>query len=400
MAICYIGYITCTFLCLPSCAQERRRTWHVFFNEAKTDWVPDSTLLQFAHSASIYDIRRIRVEGYASPSGRHPFNLALASSRAAMVADSLSSLFPGRAITAGGMGVDWETLSAVLGQASLPLEEQEEVLRVARSYPVSGRKRKLLLLDNGKRIYRTLFKEVFPALRRVDIVIEYEEKPLPLLLVAASDTLFQEVPLPPPRPIVMAGEIRRVEKPSDYGHRYIFALRSNTLIPLTNIGIIVPVGRHLSLGGDWYSPWFWHDRNNSWCFEFQAADIEVRYWFRPGTAKGWKGNLLTGHSIGIGAFAGHYDFEKNYTGFQGEVYGGYADYTYALNLATHFRLEFSLGVGFAQLPWREYQVYSAGGRLLRPVPVTENVKKWMGPVKAGVSVVIPISWRYKCKSHE
>lgn len=390
IAVCSVGCIACWILCLPSLAQERRRTWRVYFEEAEKDWAPDSTLRQFADSASGYDIRQISVVGYASPSGRHPFNVALSSRRAAVVADSLKKMFPGRVISAHGNAEDWETLAAQLDRSSLSLEEQDKVKWIARSFPTSDRKGKLLRLDNGRNIYDALFNEVFPQLRRVDIVVDFVEVKHGIVPIEAQ--------------IIVSDSLRankdslRVDKVNLYSptshtersRRYIFALRSNALVPLTNIGIIVPVGKHFSIGGDWYSPWFWHDRGNRWCFEFQAADVELRYWFRPEVVKGWKGNSLTGHSIGLGIFAGHYDFEKNYHGFQGEAYGGYVDYTYSLSLASHFRLEFSLGLGFARLPWREYQVHSNGGRLLRPLPVTEHYRNWFGPVKAGVSAVIPI----------
>lgn len=66
----------------------------------------------------------------------------------------------------------------------------------------------------------------------------------------------------------------------------------------------------------------------------------------------WLGNRqkrdrLTGHFIGLYAEGGIYDFQLRGDGYQGKYYGAAGvTYGYARQLARHFSLEFSLGIGY------------------------------------------------------
>lgn len=176
---------------------------------------------------------------------------------------------------------------------------------------------------------------------------------------------------------------------STAGQRHIFlAGRSNALVPLSNLGLVIPVGNRLTIEGDFYTPWLWHDRKNSWCFELQGADIELRWWFSP-FEEGYKGNALKGHSLSVGALAGHYDFERNWKGFQGEFYGAYAGYAYTFFIARFLRLQIGLSVGWMRTTRKDYQVYAEYGKLIRTEPLNNNLYNWFGPVKASVSLIVP-----------
>ena len=170
--------------------------------------------------------------------------------------------------------------------------------------------------------------------------------------------------------------------------RSILAVRTNLLVPGMNIGLAVPIGNRLTVEGDFYSPWFGHDRKNSRCFELQGADIEVRWWFNP-FVEGYRGNALKGHSLAVGALAGHYDFERNWKGFQGEFYGAYAGYAYTFFIARFLRLQIGLSVGWMRTTRKDYQVYAEYGKLIRTEPLNNNLYDWFGPVKASVSLIVP-----------
>ena len=385
-------------------AQERHISkLHVYFGNAQVELeqAQRSTLRTACDSLGKCSIQSIHVDGYASPAGPFLFNEYLANTRADFVAGYLASLGVTCNITAEGHGEDWKGFHEGLNTSVVSSESKNVIEREVMSLNTNHVNEKGLSERNvrlqaveGKKVYNRLANELFPTLRRADITIEYYKK---------IKTAVPVSPAPESKPLLLQPVSQSILACASgagntaYERRIIFALRSNALLPLTNIGIIVPIGKHFSIGGDWYSPWFWHDRKNSWCLEFQAADVEFRYWFNPRQLAGYHGHSLTGHSIGIGVFAGHYDFEKRYDGFQGEVYGGYVDYTYALWLAKYLRLEFSLGVGYARLPWRQYHVYTVGGKLLRPRPVKDNFINWFGPVKAGISLVVPIEIKYKAK---
>lgn len=52
-------------------------------------------------------------------------------------------------------------------------------------------------------------------------------------------------------------------------------------------------------------------------------------------------------------------------------------------------MEFEIGLGFMRTPTRKYHVYTSGGKLFE----TEDFRQtfnYFGPLKAGVSIVIPI----------
>ena len=122
--------------------------------------------------------------------------------------------------------------------------------------------------------------------------------------------------------------ITRMVRVPDYSDRQmLFALRTNFLaIPLANLGIEVPLDRRWSIGADIYYPWIRRpghaegvDRNGV-CNELLAADVELRYWFPRKGMQG--GQRLLGHSIGFYGATGMYDFERNWSGIQGEFLVG------------------------------------------------------------------------------
>ena len=178
--------------------------------------------------------------------------------------------------------------------------------------------------------------------------------------------------------------------------RTVVLVRTNLLVPLMDIGLEFPLGQHLTLGGDFYSPWLGYDEGNSRCFQVQMADAEVRWWFRPRVFDGVTGNTFTGHSVGLGFFGGHADFEKDFSGVQVEGYGVYVDYKWSAFLKKYLRMHFSLGVGFGRFPYRKYQVYTYGGKLIRTDPGHETTINWFGPIKAEVSLAVPIYLKPKC----
>lgn len=179
------------------------------------------------------------------------------------------------------------------------------------------------------------------------------------------------------------------------GRRMLFAIRTNALaIPLANVGIEVPLGGHWSVGADIYYPWIWHrdhaqgiDRTG-YCNELMAADVEVRYWF-PRKDRHPVQRLL-GHSVGIYAAAGQYDFERDWSGHQGEFYNVGVDYLYACPIFDgRMHLEFELGVGYIYSPSKPYDCPVPGGRIYHRKGVTQYTR-WFGPTRAQISLVVPI----------
>ena len=114
--------------------------------------------------------------------------------------------------------------------------------------------------------------------------------------------------------------------------------------------------------------------------------LEGRYWFGKERKET---DRLKGHSIGLSSYAGYYDFERNYSGIQGEFINIGVDYLYALSLCKErLHLEFNIGLGYIYSNVTPYDVFEEGGKAFKE----GYIKKfhWVGPVKAGVSLAVPI----------
>lgn len=178
------------------------------------------------------------------------------------------------------------------------------------------------------------------------------------------DTVYVKDTVYLPSPVV---PVRADAVPYTEGRKLLFALRTNALaIPLANVGIEVPIGQRFSLGMDYYYPWIWRPHHSEGvgysgtANELLALDLEARYWF-PGKHSS-PGERLLGHSLGVYAAVGYYDFERNASGHQGEFYNVGIDYLFAGALwGGRLHLEFELGLGYTPLGGPAIR-YFQGGR--------------------------------------
>ena len=349
-------------------------------------------------------INGVFIQASASPEGTKDFNARLSRKRA----DVMGSFFieklgvnPGLVLSKS-LGEDWDGLVSEIRELDVPWKA--DALTIIQNYHNSDSERcktQLKLLAGG-RAWAFLLEDTFPKLRsaKCDAIVTLsrpEQK-----VTDRTDTLYIEVPVveekivevPVPVPVeVDAGNKR---KPYNLeGKRMIFAIRTNVLaVPFTNVGVEVPIGQHFSVGVDWYSPWMWRKNHSAgideqgWSFEIQALCLEGRYWFTNRKKK--PEQRLLGHSVGVYAATGHYDFERNYSGHQGKYFNVGVDYMYACPIfGGRMHLEFELGLGYIQSPATPYDTFEPGGKAYRQVGVTKNVR-WFGPTRAGVSLVVPI----------
>ena len=365
-------------------------------------------------------IRTINVRTSASPSGTTDANRRLAANRAksieTLLADKLGldrSLFNIEPI-----GEDWEGLGRLV--AKLDTSWRDEVLDIinSSSAPERGddpRKNQIRHINDGQ-VYWYLSEYLFPELRAaggsVACVIgtpepEAEPEPEPeaprrdTVYVQRIDTIYvhqNDTVLPSFGALDVNDleEYMRHRNDLDLtGKQMIMAVRTNVLaVPLANFGIEVPLGERFSVGADYYYPWLWRPMHKEGldadgrCFELQAIDIEGRYWF-PGSKKLPQQRLL-GHSVGLYAAAGHYDFERNFTGHQGEFYNVGVDYLYSMPIwGNRMHLEFELGIGYIYSPAQPYDTFVAGDKAYRRTGYT-NITRWFGPTRAQFSLVVPI----------
>lgn len=357
----------------------------------------------------------VKITTASSPEGSHSNNLRLSGERGRALVSYLKNRFGfgEESMSVESLGEDWEGLMDVVRGLDKPWKEEamailSDGLNEDPAIRFYGLKAKLKALHGGK-VWEELIKEVFPSLRVAGctacVVVEYPGKDdkcsEPVKDVPVQhDTIYIEVSA---KNVPESGAIadrsvadNRHGRPYDLdGKRMIFAPRTNFLMgTLMNVGVEVPIGKHFSLGADWYCPWIWRPRHaenidtRGWCFEFLAADVEFRYWF--GNRKAKPEQRLLGFSIGAYFATGYYDFERNWFGYQGSFWNAGVDFLYAVPLwGGRMHMEFELGIGYIQSLATPYECLEPGGDCYR-VMTTRKLVRWIGPTRAQVSLVVPI----------
>lgn len=365
-------------------------------------------------------IDELVINGSASPEGPYATNARLARERAHSIGARIAELkgFDKSVIKYEYIPEDWDGLGRILDTLDQPWAEQAmEILERTPQFETVNGKRTEPRKDSFKEFldgkpWAWLDKNVFPQLRAagggISCVIT---RPAPVVIrdtvylkpdtvyvePPKPDTVFIQQSVPVPVPVPVPAKVNPFE-----GRKMIFALRTNfIMVPLTNIGVEVPIGEHWSVGADWYSPWIWREnykfpslRHSSdtdgrgWAFQFQAADIEARYWFR--NEKKHPEQRLLGHSVGLYAAAGHYDFEWKSKGHQGEFWNVGLDYLYAVPVFKgKMHMEFELGVGYIHSMNTPYECLVLGEVCYR-LPGERKRVDWFGPTRAQVSLVLPV----------
>lgn len=112
---------------------------------------------------------RLGMVGYASPEGGVDYNIELSKKRAISFAGYLVSKYPflkGR-FDNSWKGQDWEGLQEAV--SNLSFAAKNDVLEALKIPTPEGRTKALKALDNG-RVYSMLLQEVYPPLRRSELV--------------------------------------------------------------------------------------------------------------------------------------------------------------------------------------------------------------------------------------
>lgn len=371
----------------------------------------------------------------ASPEGPSDHNMVLSEKRASALRQYLENYCDevnSDLVVERPLGSDWDGLADRLEKTGFSW--REEAAAIIRDTPlwisdgqkvVDGRKKRIMEYRGGEP-WRWMEENIFPELRASSFKIVYKHdasydpdrsmyaanqvKPQPSRDTLVIEKIYRQIDTV----YVLGGAAaceeyassrsrqrtngeashRKYNKQED--RRLVMAVRTNALaIPLANFGLEFPLGERWSIGADYYYPWLWRDSVHKLCNEMLAWDAELRYWF-PGRRAAADKRLL-GSSIGIYGAGGYYDFERNWTGLQGEFYTAGLDYTYALALGRGgMHLEFELGVGYLFSPTRKYNVYTEGGKLFKTADYQRNFS-FIGPTKAGISLAIPIYSKKKTK---
>lgn len=179
----------------------------------------------------------------------------------------------------------------------------------------------------------------------------------------------------------------------EYERQMILAGRTNLLVPGLNFGVEIPVGRHFSIGADYWYPW-WLAKSNKYCGEMLGWFIDGKYWFtgRNGKYEWTRDDKLKGHALGLYAGGGYYDYQKRKSGYQGEYIDFGVDYTFGMPIGRKkwMRMEFNVGVGCILTQARHYTPTSDWADLIKDPGVKQNYYTFFGPTRVGISFVLPL----------
>ena len=332
-----------------------------------------------AGNADTKYITALNVTTFVSPEGDESYNASLISKRNHSISEFLQryhSDIDVNKIHYFSAGENWSELRK-MAAADPNLPDREEVLILIDYHKNDIVKRKQLLrkLNQGA-AYRYMVNNVFPKLRRSEITIVRE------IPEVAKET-FE--PVSSVSELLVSRQGEEAEGPGK--SKTVLAVKNNLLYDMAlapNIEVEIPLGKRWSLNTEYKCPW-WLNSEHDFCYQLLSGGMEGRYWL----GNRQKHNRLTGHFIGLYAEGGIYDFQLQGDGYQGKYYGAAGvTYGYARQLALHFSLEFSLGIGYLTTEYKKYTPYE--GNIIWTNSGRYN---FIGPTKAKISLVWLITTR-------
>lgn len=337
-------------------------------------------------SIGVENIHSVTISAYASPDGPYDRNVRLAYRRAMSIKSMIETLRPEfrQILGTGEHDESWGKFTILVDQDTVMTSPQ----RTRLSNIIISDKHPDIKEAEIKRTdtYSHVRDYIYPRLRYTEVAIYYDAR-----------NLKEPVPqVQQPEPCLAVCTTPRVEllQRSELAHTpvetfqrdEIFYLRTNFLSPLTNFGVEYCINDSWSVGADYYFPWAFRNPDHKNCFQLLGGQIEGRYWIGDRQYH----NRLEGHSVGAYISGGYYDFGRNYNGSQGEFVSAGVDYLYSLPICNDkLHLEFTIGIGYLYSYVKPYEVLEDGG-LAYKLGYTKNVH-WVGPTKAGVSLVVPIT---------
>ena len=308
---------------------------------------------------------------YASPEGTQAVNMSISKKRSAAVRDYLSKQtgIPAEMITIRDTGEDWEGFTKAVNN-NYEGADRDEVLRILRDDTLSpdAKENALKKLDNG-RTWQSLIQNQANDLRRIEVYClkaAKEEEPVKPDIPEITDT---DVDIPQEdievEDITVDIEetdinVETIELPEEEevvvveetGPKPILAISTNLLYDAGtafNLGVEVPIGRHLSINADaiYNNMAFSEGR----LLDVKLADLQLYYYFND------KGPALKGWFVSAGGGGGVYNIATKTKGWEGDVFylmGG-TGYSFQLGPeSSHWRLRLEAGMGPL---WTDFKYY-------------------------------------------
>lgn len=349
-------------------------------------------------------IDSITICSYASPEGVYERNVWLARKRAEAARRFIVNNIPegssltGDKIKLQPMNENWEGLRAEI-EANYKLQNKDRVMRILDAdVPNDTKKWRIQNLDNGYTWHYIIVNHM-PKLRLATWICVWVDPEVPALAGIGPQEAEDIRPAVLAQPSLPSGPVDFTPAKL-YDRQMIMAGRTNLLVPGLNFGVEIPIGRHVSIGADYWYPW-WLAKSNKYCGEMLGWFIDGKYWFtgRNGKYEWTRADKLKGHALGVYAGGGYYDYQKRRSGYQGEYIDLGVDYTYGLPIGRKkwMRVEFNIGVGCILTQARHYTPTSGYEDLIKDPGVKQNYYTFFGPTRAGISFLLPIITKRQIK---
>lgn len=344
----------------------------------------------------------ITIYAWSSPDGLYNKNRSLSRKRANSAKRLLLQHSPDSAKLNSGkikispIAENWEGLTTLVKEG-YSRKDREKVLAILGDDTMGSdsKKRELKKLDKG-RTWKYLADNYLPQLRAATWVCVWAEviQGMPEVAAVVQDSLEQPyiglAPLPPYdyKPVLPQEESRTIA-----------AVKTNLLydaVTAVNFAVEVPFEikeQKFSALYEHHCPW-WHI-GNKYCLQFLTFGGEARWWFLPNTVeeseKRIERDALLGHFAGLYAWGGLGDIQigRNFGCSQFDFWSVGLTYGYAMPISKYLNLEFSLSVGYANIPYQCYTPSDDWEVLIRD-PYKAGRLHYFGPTKAEVSLVFPI----------
>ncbi|MEG0518280.1 MAG: DUF3575 domain-containing protein [Bacteroidales bacterium] len=356
-------------------------------------------------------ISGIEFTSSTSPTGSYAFNKRLAKERVTSTENYIRNRVP-------LLGINIQKDSCIIGYDKLRqmvfasnMLYRNEVLSILDNTPefiydknlrlIDSRKKQLMNLKYG-RAWKYMSDTFFPELRNACVIVVHTVVKVPVAApipkatippIINPDTISIEQDNPSPDQPVISNSADK-----EAYHRPLLALKTNLLydaVTALNVELEVPIKKRWSVAIEIVFPW-WKSKSSSLTMQLLTGNVEGKYWFGNRANR----EVLTGWNAGVYAGGGMFDLQPfNKKGIQGEFFiAAGLSAGYAHKITKHLRMEYSLGLGYMQTNYKEYELTrntEFGDIKVWKYPWATSRNRWFGPTKAKVSFVWLIN--AKCK---
>lgn len=302
-------------------------------------------------------LRKFEICGYASPDGPRESNAQLAFERAKAVQMYFQSKYhiPDTLFEINSIDEDWDKTREIIDSSSMIYKEG--VLSIIdRTVDSSLKEKRLKLYEDGK-AWRILAREVFPSVRRAEIVLSYDNGELHAII--SGDNTILEIPTSESEPEIMpepemeaTDTIGGRHMPEWQRHAYLKTNVPAWFLIWLNAAGEYDIAPHWSVNLSLYYSGFnyFHHRRKYRTF---AVMPEIRYWF----SKNNQGFFVAPH-FGLAWYNVSFDGPYRYQDHNGSTpaLGGGIDAGFRFNISRNrrWRMEFSVGFGIYHLDYDKF----------------------------------------------